>query len=222
MSRLWYHSLLEELTSESVDRTGQIIDGKYRLQRVLGEGGMATVYVAEHCVIGKRVAVKFLHRDFAARPEVVSRFHDEARAAAAIGHPSIIDVHDVGTMADGEPYLVMEYLSGRSLREVLDRQRVQPIGFAAAVAVRVLSALAAAHRKGIVHRDVKPDNIFLLRAIDAVPIVKLLDFGISKMGSLATGSRTVVGEVLGTLEYMAPEQARGEKTIDARVDLWAM
>jgi serine/threonine-protein kinase len=205
-----------------LDRTGQILDGKYRVGRLLGEGGMGAVYVAEHLHIGKKLAIKFLHPQFANDAEVVRRFHQEARAAAAVGHKGIIDIHDIGQAVDGSPYLVMELLSGESLHATLDREHRLSVGFAASVAINVLSALAAAHRRGIVHRDIKPDNIFLEQTLASMPSVKLLDFGISKMSELGSTYATRTGMAMGTPHYMAPEQARGESGLDQRVDIWAM
>ncbi|MBI2892268.1 MAG: serine/threonine protein kinase [Deltaproteobacteria bacterium] len=204
------------------DRTGDVLDGKYRLVRLLGAGGMGSVYEAEHLLIGKRLAVKFLHAEFAESSEAVRRFQQEARAAAAAGHRGIVDIHDLGCAPDGAPYLVMELLDGESLGELLARERPISVSLAAAVAIGALSALAAAHRKGIVHRDIKPDNIFLERTLDDRPLVKLLDFGVSKMSSMGVTAMTRAGVALGTPHYMAPEQARGSSDLDARVDIYAM
>jgi len=215
-----YHSVTDV---PEIDRIGQILGGKYRVLRVLGKGGMGAVYVAEHVEIGKQVAVKLLHHYFAANADVVRRFSQEARAAAAIGHRGIIDVHDVGTTDDGAPYIVMELLQGESLRGALEREPVFAVDRAVSIVLRVLSALRAAHAKGIVHRDLKPDNVFLEGPLGRPGMVKLLDFGISKMtmGEEGGGHATRTGVALGTPHYMAPEQARGRRDIDHRVDVWA-
>ncbi len=203
-------------------RSGELLDQKYLVGRLLGSGGMGSVYVAQHVVIGKRVAVKFLHAEYAENSALVERFQQEARAAAAVGHRSIIDIYDLGRAPDGAPYLVMELLDGESLAATMAREARLPAGEAVEIAIHALSALAAAHRKGIIHRDIKPDNIFLERTLSPSPIVKLLDFGISKMSQAALTHATRTGVALGTPHYMAPEQARGELDLDARVDVYAM
>jgi serine/threonine protein kinase len=204
------------------DRVGEVLDGKFRLLELIGSGGMGSVYQGEHLEIGKRVAVKFMHVQFARNPEAVRRFHQEARAAAAAGHPGIVDIYDIGRAPDGAPYLVMELLDGESLGALLLREKVISVSMAVAIARGALSALAAAHKKGVVHRDIKPDNVFLEQTSSEGPSVKLLDFGVSKMSQLGVPSSTVEGTALGTPHYMAPEQARGELTLDARVDVYAM
>jgi serine/threonine-protein kinase len=184
---------------------------------------MGAVYKGRHVVIGKTVAVKFLHQEFAKNKEVVQRFYREAQAAAAIGHGSIIDVMDVGISPDNEPYLVMEYLEGENLGSML--QRAGPLGIEAACGVMepVLLALQAAHQKGIIHRDLKPDNIFLVHRESESPKVKLIDFGISKFSEGLQGEKlTQTGSVMGTPAYMSPEQARGESDLDHRSDVYSM
>ena len=207
----------------SMPSEGEIV-GKYRLVGLIGTGGMGEVYEALHEEIGKRVAVKFLHSDVAHDPEAVARFKREAQAAAAIGHKSIIDVYDIGTVDDGSLFLVMEFLEGRSLGDLLeDRERLS-VSSAVYVVAQVLSALDVAHRKGIVHRDLKPDNIFLVPSGQPWPDVKLLDFGISKIVNPSRPEErlTQTGMVMGTPYYMAPEQARGLKDHNHQVDLYAM
>ncbi len=203
------------------NRVGQILAGKFRLVRLLGTGGMGAVYAAEHLQLGKRVAVKFLRADQLTDEESVQRFSQEARAAAAIGHRGIIDVYDIGTGDDGAPYLVMELLEGESLGQAIQRTPVFPVERAVWVMLRVLSALRAAHETGIVHRDLKPDNVFLLGPRGAPDGGKLLDFGISKMAGEGDRKLTGPGVAVGTVDYMAPEQARGGKDLDHRVDVWA-
>src|SRR5262249_38251544 len=154
---------------------GQLV-GNYRVVAPLGEGGMGAVYLAEHPVIERRAAVKVLHAELAAQPEVVSRFWNEARAATAIGHPGIVQVIDFGQPPDGQPYLLMEFLEGRSLTQTIVEDGPLAPARAIFVADQIADALAAAHAKGIVHRDLKPDNVFLLGNL-----VKVLDFGIAKL-----------------------------------------
>ena len=207
------------------DRTGQVIDSKYRLTRMLGEGGMGAVYEAHHTIINRRCAVKFLHPEIAANAEAVTRFVREAQAAASIRHKGIVEVYDVGTAEDGAPYLVMEFLDGRSLGEHLTQTPRLPVKETIGIIVQALSALAPAHRRGIVHRDIKPDNLYIVADEDGKPAVKLLDFGISKMSTTAANPvdrMTRTGTVLGTPYYMAPEQAAGKSDIDARADLYSM
>jgi serine/threonine-protein kinase len=209
------------------DPSGTILAGKYRIRGVLGRGGMGTVYEAERLTIGGVVAIKVLRADRSRDAKTVRRFYKEARAAAAIGHPNICEVHDLGGLDEGSPYLVMERLVGETLAVRLARDTVLPFDEAVDVLVQVLSALAAAHEKGIVHRDIKPENIFLAERIGCPPFAKVLDFGISKIiGPLrADGSDdtrlTQPGVVMGTPSYMSPEQVGGDRGLDARVDIYA-
>jgi serine/threonine-protein kinase len=200
-----------------------LLDGRYRIDRLLGEGGMGAVYLASHVGLGRQVAIKFLHADLISREDVVGRFYREAQAAAAIRHKNIIEVFDVGMSAKGEPFLVMEYLEGESLAGLLKRVGPLSLGAACAVMEPVLQALQAAHRKGIVHRDLKPDNIFLAYQQGEPPVVKIIDFGISKFtqGELDKW-RTKTGSVMGTPAYMSPEQARASAGLDHRTDLYSM
>jgi serine/threonine-protein kinase len=206
------------------DLIGKVFDRKYRIVRVIGIGGMGTVYEAEHIVISRRVALKVLAREYVSRPETVERFFREAKAASAIGHPNIIDIYDVGREDDGTVYIVMELLKGLSLADCIDSERRLAPTAAAAVAAQVLSALRAAHEKGIVHRDLKADNVFLSVDSRDRQEVKLLDFGIAKIGG--GGSQglglTRDGDVVGTPYYLSPEQARGGRDVDARVDIWGV
>jgi serine/threonine-protein kinase len=208
------------------DLLGKTIGGKYVVRSVLGEGGMGAVFEAEHLTIGRSVAVKVLHPSQARKKDAVRRFHQEARAAGAIGHPNICEVYDLGTLEDGSPYLVMEKLVGETLADRIAAEGGLPFEDVIDILTQVLSGLVAAHEKNIVHRDIKPENVFLTRRVGCPPICKLLDFGVSKM--IATsGSKeedlelTRTGMVMGTPYYMSPEQARGDRNLDARVDLYA-
>jgi len=207
---------------------GELIGGKYRVREVLGEGGMGTVFEAVHEGLGSAVAIKVLHPNQLQKRDSVQRFHHEARAAARIGHPNICEVHDVGSLPDGRPYLVMERLTGVTLAQRIQTLGGVPLQDVLDTLTQVLSGLHAAHEKGIIHRDVKPENVFLSQRIGCPAIAKVLDFGVSKvMTDHAEGSGfsemevTRTGVVLGTPYYLAPEQARGERNLDARVDLYA-
>jgi serine/threonine-protein kinase len=199
----------------------------YEIVSLLGEGGMGSVYVAEHPVLGRKVAIKVLRREFAEDRTLVARFMNEARAASAIRQPSIIEILDVGTLPDGIPYLVMELLEGESLAGRLHRDKRLSVEDAVAITVQAATALGAAHGKQIVHRDLKPDNIFLVPDPDAPrgQRVVILDFGIAKLrGELSTGTvETHTGSVMGTPPYMSPEQCRGlSDEIDHRTDVYAL
>jgi serine/threonine protein kinase len=201
---------------------GQVLDGKYSVLRLLGEGGMGAVYEAEHTFLGRKVAIKVLNNDFAHNGEAVRRFYREAQAAARIGHENICEVTDVGQIVDS-PYIVMQLLQGKSLSAAIVEAAPFPMGRAVDVATQMLDALGAAHAAGIVHRDMKPDNVFLTKIAGRDDFVKLLDFGISKVRVAAGGTKlTQEGSVLGTPQYMAPEQARGESDVDGRADIWAV
>jgi serine/threonine-protein kinase len=216
------------------DLVGKTLDAKYTVRRVLGEGGMGTVFEAEHLAIGRLVAIKVLHPHQARKANSVKRFHQEARAAAVIGHPNICEVYDIGALEDGTPYLVMEKLVGETLADRIAKEGGLPLSDVIDVLVQVLSALVVAHDKRIVHRDVKPENVFLTRRTGCSPLVKVLDFGVSKTIAAhldeegpapAPGEENVdltrIGMVMGTPHYMSPEQARGERDLDGRVDLYA-
>lgn len=207
------------------DLSGIVLDSKYELIKLIGEGGMGAVYEAKHKLIGRRLAVKFLHSQYTSNEEVVIRFQREAQAAAAIGHENIIEVTDMGTTKDGAPYLVMEYLDGMDVRELLAEQGALSVEQTAKIMVQALSALHAAHEVGIIHRDLKPENIYLINKSEKTDYVKLLDFGISKFRTLeADGMKglTQTGTVLGTPYYMSPEQARGDQGIGPKSDIYAM
>ncbi|MBX3222704.1 MAG: serine/threonine protein kinase [Labilithrix sp.] len=205
---------------------GQTVGGRYKIKGVLGEGGMGTVYDAEHLGLSRQVAIKVLSPSQAKKRVAVKRFQQEARAAGAIGHPNICEVYDLGLLDDGSPYLVMEKLVGQTLADRIAKEGGLPFDEVVDVVSQVLSGLVAAHEKGIVHRDIKPENIFLARRLGCPPIIKLLDFGVSKMmAEFQTGDDaldlTRTGMVMGTPYYMSPEQARGERNLDGRVDVYA-
>ncbi len=203
---------------------GHVLGDRYRVEERIGSGGMGVVYRATHVLIGKRVAIKVLRRRFARQPEIAQRFAQEARIASSIKHPNVVDINDFGTTPGGCPYCVMEHLEGLSLAREIDRAgRLEP-GLALDIAVQVARGLAAAHQAGVVHRDLKPDNVFLVRgeihAGRTTALAKILDFGIARVAGNKT-RLTVAGSVIGTPEYMSPEQARGDE-VDARSDLYAL
>ena len=205
---------------------GATVADRYRIVRRIGEGGMGAVYEGQHTVLGRPVAVKVLLEKFHEKTELVARLLQEARLASAIGHENIIDVTDFGTTTDGRAFVVMEFLEGESLAQVVMRDAPLPVERCLRIARQVASALSAAHQKGIVHRDIKPENVFLLRRGEQ-DFVKVVDFGISKaVKSREDGADllrlTRTGMVLGTPLYMSPEQARGGDDVDARVDIWAI
>jgi serine/threonine protein kinase len=191
--------------------------GAYRIAKLLGVGGMGRVYKGVHPSIGSRVAVKVLSRECADRPDLVERFFSEARAVNMIRHESIVNVLDLAQLPDGRPYIIMEYLDGAPLSDIVGKRGPLPLGGLARLIAEVLDALAAAHAKGIVHRDLKPDNIYVTPA--GRP--KVLDFGIAKLRPEMGGSSTQTGSLLGTPHYMSPEQALG-KPVDLRTDIYAM
>jgi serine/threonine-protein kinase len=204
---------------------GTVLAERYAIVRRIGEGGMGAVYEARHAIIGKRVAVKVLLEKFLENQELIARLLQEARLASSIGHENIVDVTDYGTTSDGRAFVVMEFLDGEALAQLVMRDAPLPVERSLGIVRQVCSALSAAHAKGIVHRDVKPENIYLVRRGD-VDFVKVVDFGVSK----AVHSReegpdlqrlTRTGAVLGTPLYMSPEQARGGDDVDHRADIWS-
>jgi serine/threonine-protein kinase len=202
---------------------GEIIDGKYRIVRLVGEGGMGAVYQGENTRIKRTVAIKVLHAAVAEKEDVVQRFEREAQAAGRIGSEHIVEVLDLGNLPSGERYMVMEFLDGQDLTiRIKSKKRLSPLEIVP-IAVQVLEGLAAAHDAGIIHRDLKPDNIFILGSkAGRKDFVKLLDFGVSKFSALdAEMSMTRTGAVMGTPYYMSPEQAKGNK-IDQRSDIYSM
>ncbi len=205
---------------------GTTLAERYEIIRRIGEGGMGAVYEAKHSIIGKRVAIKVLLEKFLENEEFIARLLQEARLASSIGHQNIVDVTDFGTTRDGRAFVVMEFLEGEPLSELIMRDAPLPVERSLAIVKQVSSALAAAHAKGIVHRDVKPENVYLVRRGD-LDFVKVVDFGVSKAVRTQeeAGSDwqrlTRTGAVLGTPLFMSPEQAGGSEDIDARADIWA-
>ena len=204
---------------------GQVIDGKYRLTRLIGTGGMGAVYEGENILIRRRVAIKVLNATAAGSQDIIRRFEREAQAAGEIGNDHILEVLDLGSLPDGDRYMVMEYLDGETLAARIERHgRLSP-GQLAPIARQFLTALASAHAAGIIHRDLKPENIFILRSkAGRSDFVKLIDFGISKFSRpFAEGEHrmTRADAIFGTPCYMSPEQARGAVQADVRSDIYS-
>ena len=194
---------------------------EYQVDSKIGEGGMGMVFSAAHPVIGKRAAIKVLRRELCEDPVTLERFIDEARIVNQIGHPNIVDVFAFGTLPDGRHYLVMEWLKGEPLRARVARGKLNHLE-TAAILRALARALEAAHSHGVIHRDLKPDNVFIVEERDALPRVKLLDFGIAKLAREDKQvARTATGAMIGTPQYVAPEQAKGH-AIDARVDIYSL
>ena len=204
-------------------RVGRTAGGKYKLVRLLGEGGMGAVYEAQHSVVGRRFAIKFLHPELAGNAEIVARFQREAQAAGSLENENIAAVVDAGTAEDGAPYLVMEYLEGEDLAHLLFRCGPLPVPRAAYIMIQACRGLVAAHERNIVHRDLKPENLFVCKRNDGSDLVKVLDFGIAKLhvGGSGTGL-THTGATMGTPFYMSLEQARGAKEVDHRTDIYSL
>jgi serine/threonine protein kinase len=209
---------------------GFTIAGKYAIRRVIGVGGFGAVYEGVHTEIGKRVAIKVIAGALAESPEVAGRFRREARAASAVESEHIVQVFDVGQDPVAGLFMVMEHLQGEDLAQRLERERRIPVDQATVIASQIARALIRAHDAGVIHRDLKPGNIFLCERADGSVLVKVLDFGISKMlneeqeakHDPQAGKLTRVGSVVGTPQYMSPEQAQGLATVDHRTDLWSL
>ena len=195
--------------------------GRYQIVRLLGEGGMGAVYEALHVGLKKRVALKTLLPSIARNPEAQTRFLREGEAASRINHPNVVDVTDVGSEG-GTPYLVMEYLEGETLGDFIDRKGPLPVGVAVDLLLPCIAAVAAGHDRDVIHRDLKPQNVFLARGPWGEPIPKILDFGVSKILDGQSAALTGTMAVLGTASYMSPEQARGAKVVDAASDQYAI
>jgi serine/threonine-protein kinase len=202
---------------------GDIIDGKYRIVRLLGEGGMGSVFEGENLRIHRRVAIKILHASVASSEDAVQRFEREAQAAGRIGSEHIVEVLDLGELPGGDRYMVMEFLDGEALNDRIERLGQLSPQQSASIMVDILEGLKAAHDAGIIHRDLKPDNVFLLTSRGGkADFVKVVDFGISKFSTLGGEfSMTQTGAVMGTPYYLSPEQAKGQRNVDQRADIYA-
>lgn len=214
---------------EGIVRIGDVLLGKYRVERVIGIGGMGVVVAAVHLDLDQRFAIKILLPQAARNADVAARFVREGRAAARIRSEHVARVTDVGTLADGKPYMVMEFLEGEDLAHVLRKRGPLPVVEAVDYVLQACEAIAEAHSLHIVHRDIKPGNLFLTRRADGSPCTKVLDFGISKMhsaeslgGTPQDFQGTLPTLILGTPLYMSPEQIRSSRDVDARADIWAL
>ena len=204
---------------------GQLIAGKYRIDRVLGEGGMGQVLLATHVDLHEHCAVKILHRDALSHPDAYERFVREARVARQLKSLHAVKVYDFGRLETGEPYIVMEFLEGVDLKALLVQRGPLPVSEAALYVTQACEAIGEAHAAGIIHRDLKPANLFLTRGLHGRPCIKVLDFGIAKMAGRPAGGpeREMTGNaMMGTLAYMSPEQMLSSRSVDHRADIWSM
>jgi eukaryotic-like serine/threonine-protein kinase len=203
---------------------GDVLAGKYRVERVLGVGGMGVVVAARHLELNELRAIKFLLPEARRNPEALERFVREARAVVRLKNPHVVRIHDVGRFDGGEPYIVMEHLEGEDLKSILDRGEPLAPGPAVDIVLQALEAMAEAHAAGIIHRDLKPANLFLARADDDALLVKVLDFGISKLiESNDEGMEmTTTHALMGSPYYMSPEQMMSTRDVDARTDIWSI
>ncbi len=198
---------------------GTVLDGRYQIESVLGEGGMGIVYRAVHTTLGKQLAIKVLRPEVSKKEEILARFKQEARSASAVGNQHIIDISDFGVLPDGSTYFVMEFLGGQSLTQALHDGKFETAR-TIHIAKQLCNALGAAHEIGVVHRDLKPDNVQLVPRDGTADFVKVLDFGIAKVGG-ASSKLTQAGQVFGTPHYMSPEQCAGS-AVDDRTDIYAL
>jgi serine/threonine-protein kinase len=207
---------------KNAERLNKTLAGKYTIESLIGSGGMGVVYAATHRLTRERVAVKFLRDEEMHDIELKRRFIKEAQAAANLRHPNVVRLIDLDEDPDYGMYMVLELLSGEALSELLTRVERLPLGELCEILFPIMHALGAAHDRGILHRDIKPANIFLHREPDGRVVPKLLDFGIVRMLPLVSAMLTRTGEILGTPDYMSPEQAYGEKLLGPPTDVWAM
>jgi serine/threonine-protein kinase len=205
-------------------RTGDIVSGKFRIERVLGQGGMGVVVAARHLQLDETVALKFLRAHATSDPDALARFTREARAAAKLKSEHVARVLDAAVADDGTPYIVMEYLEGRTLGRVLEDQGRLDVATTAEYAIQACEGLAEAHARGIVHRDIKPENLFLVERSQGWRVVKILDFGISKFDVARTASDANIStqSMMGSPCYMSPEQLRSTASVDHRTDIWSL
>lgn len=203
-------------------RPGEAIGERYVVERVLGKGGVGVVVAARHRILGQRVAIKFLRDDHAREPETVQRLLREARALAQLRGVHVARVMDCGTLETGEPFFVMEYIEGTDLEQILRREGPLPIDLAVEVLLQACEGIAEAHALGIVHRDLKPGNLLVTRSLDGSPLVKVLDFGLSKLEEPAAAELTQSLQTLGSPHYMSPEQLRASRRVDHRSDIWSL
>ncbi len=199
---------------------GEVLAGTFCITGLIGEGGMGRVYEAEHVRLPKRFAIKVMLEELVKHPDALSRFEREAQAVARVTSEHVIEVVDLVRLKDSRPCLVTELLEGQELGELLEEKGKMPIATAITIARQVCRGLAAAHAVGIIHRDLKPSNLFLVHRTDGKPFVKVLDFGVAKLSDGAQLTRT--GMVVGTPAYMSPEQARGDKSVDERADVYSL
>lgn len=200
---------------------GSVVAGKFRIERVLAEGGMGVIFAATHLQLDQPVAMKFLRREVGATADTLARFDREAKAAAQLKSEHVARVLDVGVAEDGTPYIVMEYLEGLNLNEVLEIMGSMEVSSVAEYGIQTCEGLAEAHARGIVHRDIKPDNLFLVERSGGWRTIKILDFGISKFG-LPSAQNIATGIIMGSPCYMSPEQLRSTATVDHRTDIWSL
>jgi serine/threonine-protein kinase len=212
--------LVKDTQQKVGDMVGQVLADRYRIIKLLGEGGMGQVYEAQHVNINKRFAIKLLRPEIVSNPEAVQRFRQEAWSASSIGHDNIIEIDDFATLPTGAVYLAMEYLAGGSLSDRMKKPQPLALGEALNIFAQVSSGLQAAHEKAIIHRDMKPENIFLASK-HGHTLVKILDFGIAKVSGAESSSLTRTGAIFGTPHYMSPEQALG-KPLDHRSDIYSV
>lgn len=209
---------------EKIIRPGDVVAGKYRIERVLGDGGMGVVVAAYHLQLDELVAMKFLLPDWAKKAEAITRFEREARAAVKIKSEHVVRVLDVGQLPTGEPFMVMEFLQGVDLAHMLQDQGALSVETATDFILQACEAIVEAHAIGIVHRDLKPANLFCIRGTDGVPSIKVLDFGISKTTALVdkNSDMTQTQTMLGSPLYMSPEQMQSSRAVDTRTDIWSL
>ena len=208
--------------SPAHDLVGQVVADRYHVVKKLGEGGMGQVYLAEHVKMGRKSAIKVMNPSLVHDPDALARFNREAANASRITHTNVCAIYDFGETSEGLVYLAMEFIEGEPLTDVLEREGALPIPRAVGIFVQVAGALQAAHDLGIVHRDLKPDNIMLTRGRDGADVVKVVDFGIAKaVGGDDTQKVTKTGLVVGTPEFMSPEQLSGD-ALDGRSDIYSL